>query len=144
MLCLLAAAYASIGYGFLIERDAARADACQLLDLILALFVTAPHRATDAVTFFGKRAVDLVNGLAVVGAVVAVFKSLLIHTVANGNELFCNCFFNTVKRNKALFAVVTGYDNALVALDVARTYFDSQRNALHLVFGILPAGRVVL
>ena len=54
VLCLFAAAYASIGYGFLIERDAARADACQLLDLVLALLVTAPHRANEAVALFGK------------------------------------------------------------------------------------------
>ena len=73
-----------------------------------------------------------------------VFESLCKHSL--GDILFehcCDRFNNIFKSNVFLFTVVTCADNALVVLDILGSELDSYRNALHFVFGELPAGRVV-
>ena len=117
LLCRSAAAYAFVGDALLVHRNASRADAGELLDLVLALLVAAPHSLDEAVTC-EKSLVDLVDGSAGVGALLAVSESLRVHTVTNLVELRKYGLLELIERREGLFAVVSSYCNELVALDV--------------------------
>ena len=103
-----AAANALVRELLLIKGDAARADLGQLLDLILARLVAAPHCADEAVAVSRELFNDLIHRLAVVGTAFAVRESLLVHTVADLPELFSDRGLEVIERDGSLLKVVAG------------------------------------
>ena len=48
-----------------------------------------------------------------------------------------------IQLDDGLFTVVTAYQNALTGFNIPGTDLQTQRNTLHLILGILPAGGVI-
>ena len=103
MLCRLAAAHAYIGDILLLKGYAARADAGLFLDLVLASLIAAPHCTHKAVSVLLESLDYLVDILAGICPVLAVFKSLTVHTVASLFELLCNGLLELTERAADFF-----------------------------------------
>ena len=138
-----AAANALVRELLLIKGDAARADLGQLLDLILALWIAAPHSADKAIAVLAELLLYLVERGAVIGVSLTVGESLFIQLVADSCELFGNGILYSVERNDGLGAVNAGDKHALALCNITRSELYAERNALHLILGELPAGGIL-
>ena len=58
-------------------------------------------------------------------------------------ERIGDSLFDIVERHNGLFTAHAGNEHAGTCLYIARTKLKTERNALHLVLGILPAGGVI-
>lgn len=133
MLRFFAAAYAFVGDMLLLERDAARADAGDFLNPVLALFVSAPHSLDEAVAVLFKGSGDFVKRCAGICSVFAVLQRALIKSVVYLCELRLDALSDIFEAENRFFTVVTGDENALTVFDVLiRARFERARPSSHI------------
>ena len=127
---------------FLLKRHAAAGQADFFLHLHLAGKVAAPHGLDVAGVCLGQL-LHLVHGGGSPGALLAVGKSTLVQVLAQGLQLCGDRSLQLVQRDEDFFAGIAAHQHALVLFQILGADLQTQRHALHLPLGELPARGIV-
>src|SRR5699024_10066683 len=112
------------------------------LDLLLTRAVTAPHGLDKADMLF-EDVLHLIQALRRVGMLLAVAERLFKQGLLDILQQRRDGRSEVLELHDRLFAVIAAPERALALLDIARTDLKTQRHALHLVLGELPARAVL-